>query len=71
MLASIKQNPPTIAVFKNFYAARNHGAKFGKGYSQWRVVKSVFNDSLETGYAVLSADHNGKALYLTKHGAPI
>ena len=60
-----KQNPPTIAVFNNFYDARDHGAKYGRGYSQWRAVR------LENGYAVLLADQNGKTLYLTKHGAPL
>ncbi len=35
-----------IAYFKDFYAARDHGEKYGKGFPQWRVVE------YEIGYAV-------------------
>jgi hypothetical protein len=34
------------AYFKDFVAARDHGAKHGKGFPNWRVV------SYDRGYAV-------------------
>jgi hypothetical protein len=59
-----KQNKPEIAVFQNFNNARDHGSKFGKGYSQWRVT------NYSHGFAVLLMKHSGKNIYLTEHGAP-
>ena len=62
---TMKQTAPAIAHFTDWYDARDHGAKFGKGFSQWRVVEH------NRSFAVLLYSQGGKIAYLTKHGAPI